>query len=281
MCRTLSAHFILLWVLFFPLYLQSILPVDLSETGAVCRYCVRIFQSLHSPGHHLYCCIRRLLLLLWEGEKARASWDHVEMPELVPSPTHSGARESTAAGADARSAKATDVEAKKAKAEAKLERNKVNAELAARLAGLKARRTAATADNERAIAIAREENDDAMIAALETTLQPELDKMDREGLTVRSMIERRLAAIDEALQIKLTKLGIGKAGGCPSSEPGADSDSAAEDCPMCLESFDDPVKTPCEHIFCRGCVAPWLVSGPCPMCRAPCSPADLLPVLSY
>ncbi|KAL8515725.1 hypothetical protein ACS0TY_014417 [Phlomoides rotata] len=42
------------------------------------------------------------------------------------------------------------------------------------------------------------------------------------------------------------------------------------ECPICLESSDDPVLTPCAHRMCRECLlTSWRIpsSGPCPICR--------------
>lgn len=42
------------------------------------------------------------------------------------------------------------------------------------------------------------------------------------------------------------------------------------ECPICLESADDPVLTPCAHIMCRECLlSSWRTpaSGLCPICR--------------
>lgn len=42
------------------------------------------------------------------------------------------------------------------------------------------------------------------------------------------------------------------------------------ECPICLESVDDAVLTPCAHSMCRDCLyASWRSygGGPCPICR--------------
>jgi hypothetical protein len=42
-----------------------------------------------------------------------------------------------------------------------------------------------------------------------------------------------------------------------------------EECPCCLDVFEDPFKTVCGHTFCRECIEDWLGHTPnCPMCRA-------------
>lgn len=41
-------------------------------------------------------------------------------------------------------------------------------------------------------------------------------------------------------------------------------------CALCCLVLDNPVKTPCSHVFCSGCVLPWVVKhGACPfMCQS-------------
>ena len=40
------------------------------------------------------------------------------------------------------------------------------------------------------------------------------------------------------------------------------------DCSICYECVNDPVKTACNHTFCRGCLNRWLHRNPsCPTCR--------------
>jgi histone H3/H4 len=49
-------------------------------------------------------------------------------------------------------------------------------------------------------------------------------------------------------------------------------------CSVCLDIFTDPCMLPCQHTFCRGCIA-GDASKKCPMCRAAwAAPADRLPV---
>ena len=50
-------------------------------------------------------------------------------------------------------------------------------------------------------------------------------------------------------------------------------------CPICLESADDPVFTPCAHGMCRECLlTSWRtpVAGPCPLCRQIVNKTDLI-----
>ncbi|KAI9119451.1 hypothetical protein K1719_009327 [Acacia pycnantha] len=51
------------------------------------------------------------------------------------------------------------------------------------------------------------------------------------------------------------------------------------ECPICLESADDPVFTPCAHRMCRECLlSSWStqISGPCPICRHKINITDLI-----
>lgn len=51
------------------------------------------------------------------------------------------------------------------------------------------------------------------------------------------------------------------------------------ECPICLESADDPVFTPCAHRMCRECLlSSWStqMSGPCPICRYKIDKTDLM-----
>ncbi|KAL5994539.1 hypothetical protein ACLOJK_024592 [Asimina triloba] len=51
------------------------------------------------------------------------------------------------------------------------------------------------------------------------------------------------------------------------------------ECPICLESADDPVLTPCAHQMCRECLlSSWRTpsNGPCPICRKLLSKAELI-----
>jgi hypothetical protein len=61
---------------------------------------------------------------------------------------------------------------------------------------------------------------------------------------------------------------------------GVENKDLAEDdsCPICYnklnsrkaDDFEDPVKTPCGHMFCKDCIFKWLGKGTrtCPCCRA-------------
>ena len=41
------------------------------------------------------------------------------------------------------------------------------------------------------------------------------------------------------------------------------------ECPICFECpFDEPLQTPCRHIFCRECIISILMKRECPMCRS-------------
>lgn len=52
-------------------------------------------------------------------------------------------------------------------------------------------------------------------------------------------------------------------------------------CALCRKVLEDPLTTPCGHVFCAGCVLPWVVQeGSCPArCRGRLSPKELHHVL--
>ena len=51
-------------------------------------------------------------------------------------------------------------------------------------------------------------------------------------------------------------------------------------CSLCHLVLDNPVKTPCSHVFCSGCILPWVVRyGVCPLKCQALEPADLDNVL--
>eukprot|EP00742_Colponemidia_sp_Colp-10_P005148 GILJ01005498.1.p1 GENE.GILJ01005498.1~~GILJ01005498.1.p1 ORF type:complete len:293 (+),score=4.27 GILJ01005498.1:74-952(+) len=45
-------------------------------------------------------------------------------------------------------------------------------------------------------------------------------------------------------------------------------------CPICRDVVEDPVETPCEHLYCRRCVTS-LPKSECPVCRQPFLPPQL------
>ena len=49
------------------------------------------------------------------------------------------------------------------------------------------------------------------------------------------------------------------------------------ECPICFECpLDDPLQTPCRHLFCRECILDILQQkSQCPMCRSTVNPKDL------
>jgi len=50
-----------------------------------------------------------------------------------------------------------------------------------------------------------------------------------------------------------------------------------EECPICLEVVEEPLQTPCRHVFCGGCIRSHIMSRGerCPICRKPCKVKDL------
>lgn len=54
--------------------------------------------------------------------------------------------------------------------------------------------------------------------------------------------------------------------------------NAGSSCTICQDPYSDPVKTPCGHVFCRGCIKTWVISEKkykCPDCRARFSKSNL------
>ena len=42
----------------------------------------------------------------------------------------------------------------------------------------------------------------------------------------------------------------------------------SDDCPICLETQPESVRTKCGHVFCRPCISQWILkSSGCPLCR--------------
>ncbi|RMY76516.1 hypothetical protein D0862_13730 [Hortaea werneckii] len=48
----------------------------------------------------------------------------------------------------------------------------------------------------------------------------------------------------------------------------AEGNPDGDSCPICYQTFEDPAKTPCGHIYCRECLGAWLErTYNCPTCR--------------
>ena len=48
------------------------------------------------------------------------------------------------------------------------------------------------------------------------------------------------------------------------------AENSTDECPICTEPMDSPVKLPCSHVFCRNCISHWLqqpATSTCAMCR--------------
>ncbi|KAG2441423.1 hypothetical protein HYH02_010011 [Chlamydomonas schloesseri] len=73
----------------------------------------------------------------------------------------------------------------------------------------------------------------------------------------------------------------GAAGAAGAGGPGGGEVPIPEDlpeCPICVDTMDGPVCTPCSHWFCRECITGWLNQSPhhsCPACRQTISVASL------
>ena len=60
---------------------------------------------------------------------------------------------------------------------------------------------------------------------------------------------------------------------------------AEVECSVCLDAFDDPVTTPCGHLYCRNCIVNCIDTGisqngaaQCPDCRQPITQSSLVPL---
>ena len=86
--------------------------------------------------------------------------------------------------------------------------------------------------------------------------------------------------IRRAMQAWCPRPAPAKAGAC--AGPSAECLVARPDdnllCSVCLSLFDTPLRTACGHVFCEGCIRPWLKEQPaCPTCRAPVVEEELAP----
>lgn len=62
---------------------------------------------------------------------------------------------------------------------------------------------------------------------------------------------------------------------CPFGQYVNASECADRECAICLEAVSVPLKLPCDHIFCEGCVMSWMQrEATCPCCRAAVPGAD-------
>jgi hypothetical protein len=56
---------------------------------------------------------------------------------------------------------------------------------------------------------------------------------------------------------------------CPFGQYMQASECADRECAICLDRLNVPLKLPCDHIFCEGCVMSWMQrEATCPCCRA-------------
>lgn len=62
---------------------------------------------------------------------------------------------------------------------------------------------------------------------------------------------------------------------CPFGQYVNASECVDRECAICLEGVSVPLKLPCDHIFCEGCVMSWMQrEATCPCCRAAVPGAD-------
>jgi SNF2 family DNA or RNA helicase len=55
---------------------------------------------------------------------------------------------------------------------------------------------------------------------------------------------------------------------------------ADKPCPICYETFTNPIMLPCTHVFCGGCLIGWMRNGcNCPQCRAPIESQQLIAII--
>jgi len=73
------------------------------------------------------------------------------------------------------------------------------------------------------------------------------------------------------------KAGVGKMKHAVAEEEAFNADE--EECPICLELIEEPLQTPCRHIFCGDCIRNLLQSAQndekCPICRKKCKAKQL------
>ena len=79
------------------------------------------------------------------------------------------------------------------------------------------------------------------------------------------------AYVKEVIErLKRRRRAEGKGKGVGEGE-GEESKVQEEECPICLETAEDAVITPCAHVACRECLLmAWRQTGqggPCPVCR--------------
>jgi hypothetical protein len=62
---------------------------------------------------------------------------------------------------------------------------------------------------------------------------------------------------------------------CPFGQYVPASECGDRECAICLEGLNVPLKLPCDHIFCEGCLMSWMQrEATCPCCRAAVPGAD-------
>ncbi|GJQ15068.1 hypothetical protein GpartN1_g6859.t1 [Galdieria partita] len=60
------------------------------------------------------------------------------------------------------------------------------------------------------------------------------------------------------------------------------TNSSLFDCHICFDSPNDPVVTPCGHLYCWSCIYKWMVSHPdcpsCPLCKSSLEKDKIIPI---
>ena len=95
-------------------------------------------------------------------------------------------------------------------------------------------------------------------------IEENLSSAEAETFRIRSMVQQRK---DQELSSK-------ELFAMAAEEAFADRDG---ECPICFECpLDDPLQTPCRHLFCRECISEILrQKNECPICRSTVNPNDL------
>jgi hypothetical protein len=209
--------------------------------------------------------MRRLLIMRYDAKKIRAVWANQKMAVLS---SEDQEQDSAAEMAMAFAITATQaVEAATAADEA--------------IAASKQRLDSLVTETNVRIDAAKEEGDSDIADALRASLELEIEFHRQQAAVWVQWKEQQEKAAAEANPKTQGSAGAGAGavaktagggGGAPTKPQRAPS-AMDEECPMCLDPFEDPFKTHCGHVFCKECVQKWVADTPtCPMCRAELPP---------